>query len=86
VRPPNRAPAVQAPPVASRRLTLDLDATASQLHGELRDEHGDARAFSGWLGLAAALEQTLDADVRADEPEIQATTPSPRRRNHESPT
>jgi hypothetical protein len=58
--------------MATRRLALDLDATTPQLRGELRDEHGDARAFTGWLGLAAALEQTLGEGAPAAAPEVQA--------------
>jgi hypothetical protein len=58
--------------MARRRLALELDATTSQLRGELRDEHGHARTFSGWLGLAAALEQTLGEGAPAAAPEVQA--------------
>jgi hypothetical protein len=59
--------------MARRRLALELDATTpSQLRGELRDEHGDARAFTGWLGLAAALEQMLGEGARAAAPEVPA--------------
>ena len=58
--------------MTSRRLSLNLDATTSQLRGELRDEDGGARAFTGWLGLAAALEQTLDEGARAEAAETRA--------------
>jgi hypothetical protein len=55
-----------------RRLALDLDATTARLRGELRDEHGDARPFTGWLGLAAALEQTLGEGARSAAAEVRA--------------
>jgi hypothetical protein len=57
-------------------LTLELDTTGSQLRGEVRDEYGDVHAFSGWIGLAAALEQSLAPSVGADAAETDATGPS----------
>jgi hypothetical protein len=63
--------------MATRRLALDLAATTPQLCGELRDEHGDARTFTGWLGLAASLEQMLGEGARAANPESRAAPPLP---------
>ena len=46
-----------------RRLTIDVDATPSKLEGEVRDEDAGAHPFTGWLGLAAALEEALGESV-----------------------
>ena len=49
----------QSPLVKDRvamRLTLDLVPGAEPIAGVLRDSAGREREFSGWLGLAAALE------------------------------
>jgi hypothetical protein len=41
-----------APP----RLTIEILTTRNPLHGRLLLEGGDARPFTGWLGLLSALE------------------------------
>jgi len=41
------------------RLTLELDSRSEPISGRMRDETGTSRAFSGWLGLAAALGSIL---------------------------
>ena len=44
-------------------VTLELDPTAEPIRGVARDEHGAEHPFTGWVGLARALELTLDAAV-----------------------
>jgi hypothetical protein len=41
------------------RLTLEFDSRTEPISGRMRDETGTSRAFSGWLGLAAALGSIL---------------------------
>jgi len=50
-------------PAEPRRVTvtLELDASAEPIRGVARDTEGVERPFTGWLGLARALELTLDA-------------------------
>ncbi len=45
-----------------RRLTLrlDLDLVSDPIEGELWEPTGQCHAFSGWLGLADALERATD--------------------------
>jgi hypothetical protein len=38
------------------RMSLELDPGAEPISGRLYEELGGVRAFSGWLGLFAALE------------------------------
>ena len=48
----------------TRTVTLEVDSISEPIHGIARDERGTERAFSGWVGLATALEQTLDLHER----------------------
>ena len=54
-------------PVDSVIVTLELDPSAQPIRGVARDEHGAEHPFTGWLGLARALELTLDAAAGAEE-------------------
>jgi hypothetical protein len=38
-------------------LALEVDLDADPIEGELRPAEGPTRAFVGWMGLAAALEE-----------------------------
>jgi hypothetical protein len=42
-----------------RTFTLKIDVDADPIAGAVADERGDANEFSGWLGLAKALEILL---------------------------
>lgn len=42
-----------------RNLTLRIDECEESIRGTLGDEAGASREFSGWLGLARALEGVL---------------------------
>ncbi len=44
----------------TRTVTLEVDPTSDPIQGTMRDEHGAERSFSGWVGLATALEHALD--------------------------
>jgi hypothetical protein len=44
---------------ARRRLSLEIEPDSDPLVGALRDEHGESIAFSGWLGLANAIDRAL---------------------------
>jgi hypothetical protein len=44
-----------------RRLSLEVEPDTEPPVGSLRDERGEAIAFSGWLGLASALDRALRA-------------------------
>ncbi len=44
-------------------LTLRIDLDADPITGTVVQSHGAARRFSGWIGLAAALE-LIRAEVR----------------------
>ena len=48
----------------TRTVTLEIDSTSDPIRGVARDELGAERPFSGWIGLAAALEQALDLCAR----------------------
>lgn len=50
----------------TRTVTLEVDPTSNPIHGIARDELGVERPFSGWVGLATALEHTFD--IRAQHP------------------
>lgn len=41
------------------KVTLEVDAAAEPIAGELRDTQGVRRGFAGWLGLLAALERAF---------------------------
>jgi hypothetical protein len=45
----------------TREYTLELDIDADPITGRLRNGSGEACAFTGWLGLASALERQLAA-------------------------
>jgi hypothetical protein len=44
-------------------VTLEVDPTSDPIQGIARDERGAERTFSGWVGLAAALEHALELDA-----------------------
>jgi hypothetical protein len=46
--------------VALRSLVLEIESDTDPVSGWLSDERGARRRFSGWLGLAAALETVID--------------------------
>lgn len=46
----------------TRTVTLEVDPTSDPIQGIARDERGAERSFSGWVGLAAALEHALELD------------------------
>lgn len=47
-----------------RRLVLELDQGSHQvIRGKLATEAGDVTEFSGWLGLAQALDSFLDLSL-----------------------
>lgn len=50
----------------TRTVTLEVDASSDPIRGIARDELGVERPFRGWVGLASALEQTLD--LRGEQP------------------
>jgi hypothetical protein len=49
-----------------RTVTLEVDPSSDPICGIARDELGVERPFRGWVGLAAALEQTFD--LRGEHP------------------
>ena len=49
----------------TRMVTLEVDPTSDPIQGIARDERGAERPFSGWVGLAAALEHALELDSPA---------------------
>lgn len=49
------------PTSQTRVLVLRIDPEAEPIVGRLDDERGAGREFTGWLGLARALETLLDA-------------------------
>lgn len=56
---PDREPHTQT-------VTLEVDTTSDPIRGIARDERGGERPFSGWVGLATALELALGLDTRSD--------------------
>jgi hypothetical protein len=56
----------------TRTVTLEVDPSRDPIRGIARDELGVERRFRGWLGLAAALEQTFDlrGEHPADTPDV----------------
>jgi hypothetical protein len=52
----------------SLRAKLDIDLAASPIEGVLTDDDGRETRFTGWLGLAAALEDLQAAAVCEPEP------------------
>jgi len=57
------------------RLILELDSHREPISGRMREEGGESRPFSGWLGLAAALRRALASGQGA------AVDPGPRPRD-----
>jgi hypothetical protein len=43
------------------RLILDLDLAADPISGIVRDAHGAAEPFAGWMALTRTIELSLDA-------------------------
>jgi hypothetical protein len=41
------------------QLSLEIDRDADPPVGSLSDEHGTSISFTGWLGLASALDRAL---------------------------
>jgi hypothetical protein len=50
----------------SFHLALDVVVTDDQLRGQVCDGVGQPKAFSGWLGLIAALDGLLDTANASD--------------------
>jgi hypothetical protein len=48
----------------TRTMTLEVDPGSDPIRGRISDERG-TRSFSGWLELAAALQDALDPDADA---------------------
>jgi len=61
----------------TRVLTLRIEDPAAQIRGTVDDERGARREFSGWLGLARALELTLGPEQVAAENEQGAPRGAP---------
>jgi hypothetical protein len=57
------------------RATIELDLGSQAPTGALTDGHGQARRFSGWIELAAAIEDWRTSAARADS--RQAATEQP---------
>jgi hypothetical protein len=64
------------PQTTTATIELDLDAQAPT--GDLTDGRGQARRFSGWIELAAAIEDWRTSTARADS--RQAAIKAPDRR------
>lgn len=45
----------------TREYVLELDLDSDPISGRLRDDAGEALDFTGWLGLASALERMVAA-------------------------
>jgi len=43
-----------------RRVTIDFDVGSDPIAGEIGESDGQTHPFSGWLGLAGALEHVLE--------------------------
>jgi hypothetical protein len=52
-----------------RSFRLDLDVKARPITGRLEEAEGAGHEFTGWLGLAAALERLLSEVEQAKENE-----------------
>jgi hypothetical protein len=59
------------------QLVLELDTGSTPMSGCLQDPHGRSVEFSGWLGLAAALEEVLRATNPLPSPWEPGATPRP---------
>jgi hypothetical protein len=55
-----------APERKPRKLTLELAAERITIAGRVSDERGTSIEFSGWVGLASALERALAPAAPAD--------------------
>ena len=53
----------------STQLTLDLEVNDDFLSGRIRNGAGPEKAFSGWLGLMAAIDELLASAEEKDEKE-----------------
>lgn len=51
----------------TQRFTLELDPIEQSIAGSLTDERGTAVPFTGWLGLARALERALNASAEPNQ-------------------
>ncbi len=51
------------------RVCLELEPDGDSLTGRARNASGATREFSGWLGLAAAIDAFLPTAAHPDEPE-----------------
>lgn len=61
-----------------RNLTLRIEECEESIRGTLGDEAGASREFSGWLGLARALEVALaERPVAHQTASCSSITPSP---------
>jgi hypothetical protein len=54
------------------RVTVEFDSGSDPMSGRMLDEGGGSRAFTGWLGLAAAL-----ANVVRNEPSVRPEAAAP---------
>ena len=75
---------------ALRTLTLQVDPAANPIAGAVRDERGTNRTFSGWIGLAAALEHAINAvperaTTKSCRTPLKATEIDPRDANAKQP-
>lgn len=59
---PSAAQLNDGPEQGGRVLTLRIEEPSGPIRGRIDDESGTSREFSGWLGLARALELTLARD------------------------
>jgi hypothetical protein len=53
-------------PTRTREYVLELDVVADPIEGRVRDE-AQTYDFTGWLGLATALERLISASASTDE-------------------
>lgn len=59
------------------QVVLEFDTGSTPISGRLRDAHGRDVEFSGWLGLAAALEEVLSAAIPIPLPPAPRSTSRP---------
>ena len=45
--------------MTEHKLTLELFLDRQHIRGRITDDSGSAREFSGWIGLAGAIEERL---------------------------
>jgi len=63
----------------TRSCRLEVDIDSDPIAGRLADDHGMQISFSGWLGLAAALERLVHSGEDGAVPD--AAQPLPRSRS-----